>query len=58
MLQIMKESYMKCEIEIIDKGRYFWIKRKDLEVESDANWGQIFDKCDLKKTKIQTRINA
>ena len=58
MLQIIKESYMKCEIEIIDKGRYFWISRKDLEVESDANWGQIFDKCDLKKTKIQTRINA
>ena len=43
MLQIIKESYLKCEIEIIDEERYFWIKRKDLEVESDANWVHIFD---------------
>ena len=42
MLQIIKESYLKCEIEVIDEGRYFWINIKDLEVESDANWGQIF----------------
>ena len=49
MLQIIKESYLKCEIEVIDKKRYFWINRKDFEVESDANWGQIFDKCDPKK---------
>ena len=51
MLQIIKKSYLKCEIDINDKGRYFWINRKDLEVESDANWGQIFDKCDPKKQK-------
>ena len=24
---------MKCEIEVIDKGKYFWINRKDLEIE-------------------------
>ena len=49
MLQISKEEYKKCEIEIIDKGIYFWVYRKDLKVESDvANWAQIFDKCDLK----------
>ena len=58
MLQIIKESYMKCEIEIIDKGRYFWIKRKDLEVESDANWGQIFDKCDLEKQRYRQELIA
>ena len=50
MIQISKEGYKKCEVEIIDKGRYFWVNRKDLEVESDvANWAQIFDKCDLEK---------
>ena len=43
MLQIIKESYLKCEIEIIDEERYFWINRKDSEVESDANWVHIFD---------------
>ena len=43
MLQINKEQYEKCEVKIIDKGRYFRVIRKDLEVESDvANWAQIF----------------
>ena len=41
MYQIIKEDYLKREIEIIDRGRYFWINRKDLEVESDANWGKF-----------------
>ena len=44
MVQISKERYEKCEVEIIDKGRYFLVNRKDLEVESDvANWAQILD---------------
>ena len=52
MGQISKEGYKKCEVEIIDKERYFWVKRKDLQVESDlANWAQIFDKCDPEKQK-------
>ena len=50
--KINKEAYKKCEVEIIDKGKYFWINRRDLEVESDvANWSQIFDKCDPEKQK-------
>ena len=50
MVQISKEAYTKCEVEIIDKGRYFGVNRKNLEVESDvANWEQIFDKYDLEK---------
>ena len=36
MIQISKEGYKKCEVAIIDKGRYFWINRKDLEVELDV----------------------
>ena len=52
MLQISKEEYEKCKIEVIDKGRYFWVNKKELEVKSDAaNWAQIFDKCDPKKQK-------
>ena len=40
MSQICKERYKK--VETIDRGRYFWVNRKDLEVESDvANWTQI-----------------
>ena len=49
MLQISKEEYEKCEVEIIDKGIHFWVNRKDLKVESDvAHWAQVFDKCDPK----------
>ena len=57
--QISKEAYRKYEVEIIDKGGYFWINRRDLEEEPDYdNWAQIFDKCDSEKPKIQTPINA
>ena len=46
--QISKEAYKKCEIEIIDKEKYFRINRRDLEIESDyKNWAQILDNCDL-----------
>ena len=45
MVQISKEEYEKCEVEIIDKGKFFWVNRKDLELESDvANWAQFFEK--------------
>ena len=36
MVQISKEGYKKCEVEIIDKKRCFWVNRKDLEVESNV----------------------
>ena len=53
MVQISK-GYKKYEVEIIDKGRYFWVNRKDLEVESDvANWFLING---IQKTKKQTWI--
>ena len=57
MVKISKEEYEKCEVEIIDKGRYFWVNRKDLEVESDvANWAQTFDKCDPKKQEYRHEL--
>ena len=34
-----KKRYEKCEVEIIEKRRYFWLIRKDLEIESGVdNW--------------------
>ena len=36
MGQITKEEYKKCEVEIINMGKYLWVNRKDLEVESDV----------------------
>ena len=57
MVQISKEEQEKCKVEIIDKGGYFWVNRKDLEVESDvANWAQIFDKCDPEKQKYRQEL--
>ena len=35
MRQVSKEAYRKYKVEIIGKGKYFWVNRKDLEVESD-----------------------
>ena len=57
MVQISKKRYEKCEVEIIDKGRYFLVNRKDLEVESDVtNWAQIFGKCDPEKRKCRHEL--
>ena len=57
MIQIRKEKFKKCEVEITDKERYFWVNRKDLEVESDvANLAQIFDKCNLEKQKYRQEL--
>ena len=53
MCQISKEAYEKCEIEIMIKGKYFWVNRRDLEIELDyKNWAVIFDKSDPKNKKI------
>ena len=57
MIKISKEAYKKFEVGIIDKGRYFWINRRDLEVESGYdNWAQIFDKCDPEKEKYRYEL--
>ena len=55
--KISKEKYEKCKVESIDKGKYLWINRKDLEVESDvADWAQSFDKFDPKKGKYRHEL--
>ena len=57
MIQISKEGYKKCEVAIIDKGRYFWVNRKDLEVELDvANWAQICHRYYSEKQKYRQKL--
>ena len=59
VVQINKEEYKKCKVEIIDKEKCFWVNRKSLEVESDvANQAQIFDKCDKKPQKYRQELKA
>ena len=55
MLQITIGNYYKCDLETINdlnNSQYFWINRRDLEIETKRNWQAIFDKCRLIKTKI------
>ena len=59
MIQISKEGNKKCEVEILGKERYFWVNRKDLEVESDvANWAQFFDKCNWEIQKYRQELTS
>ena len=54
MSKIRKEAYKKCEIETIHKEQCFWLRRKDLQIESGhSNWAAIFDKCDPHKQKYR-----
>ena len=48
MLQITIDNCHKCDLETINdpnNSQYFWINRRDLEIESKRNWQAIFDKC-------------
>ena len=48
MLEITIDNCHKCDIEAINdpnNSQYFWINRRDLEIETKRNWQAIFDKC-------------
>ena len=47
MLEITIDSCYKCDLETINDtndSQYFWINRRDLEIETKRNWEDIFDK--------------
>ena len=47
MLEITIDNCHKCDLETIidpNNSQYFWINRRDLEIESKRNWQAIFDK--------------
>ena len=47
MSQITIDNCYKCNLETIvdpNNSQYFWINRRDLEIESKHNWQVIFDK--------------
>ena len=63
MLEITIDNGYKCALgAIIDpnNSQYFWINRRDLEIESKRNWQAIFDKCkgSLKRLILWERINT
>ena len=47
MLEITIDNCHKCDLETIidpNNSQYFWINRRDLEIETKRNWQVIFDK--------------
>ena len=48
MLEITIENCQKCDLETINNqnyNQYFWIDRRDLEIERKHNWQALFNKC-------------
>ena len=62
MLEITIDNCSKRDIETINdptNSQYFWISRRDLEIESKlaSNWQVIFDKCkDLSTQKYRKEL--
>ena len=48
MLEITIDNCHRCDLETINdlnNSQYFWMNRRDLEIETKHNWQAIFDKC-------------
>ena len=48
MLEKAIDNCQKCNLQTIidpNNSQFFWINRRDLEVETKRNWQAIFDKC-------------
>ena len=46
MLEIIIDNCYKCALKPINdpiNSQYFWINRRDLEIEAKSNWQAIFD---------------
>ena len=60
MLEITIDNCHKCDMETINdsnNSQYFWINRRDLEIESKRNWQAIFDKCkDSSRQKYRKKL--
>ena len=60
MLEITIDNCQKCDLETIidpNNSQYFWINRRDLEIETKRNWQVIFDKYkDLSTQKYRKEL--
>ena len=60
MLEITIDNCHKCDIETIidpNNSQYFWINRRDLEIETKRNWQVIFNKYkDLSTQKYRKEL--
>ena len=47
MFEITLDNCYKCDLDTINdpnNSQYFWINRRDFEIETKRNWQVIFDK--------------
>ena len=60
MLEITIENCDKCDLETINdsnNSQFFWINRRDLEIETKRNWQVVFDKYkDLSTQKYRKEL--
>ena len=60
MLEITIDNCYKCDLETINdpnNSQYFWINRRDLEIETKRSWQVIFDKYkDLSTQKYRKEL--
>ena len=60
MLELTIDNCYKCDLEIINDPnniQYFWINRRDFEIETKRNWQVIFDKYkDLSTQKYRKEL--
>ena len=60
MLEITIDNCYKCDLETINdphNSQYFWINRRDLEIDTKCNWQVIFDKYkDLSTQKYRKEL--
>ena len=60
MLEITIDNCHKCDLETINdpnNSQYFWINRRDFEIETKRNWQVVFDKYkDLSTQKYRKEL--
>ena len=60
MLEIAIDNCSKCNIKTINdpnNSQYFWINRRDSEIETKRNWQAISDRCkDSSKQKYMEEL--
>ena len=60
MLEITVANCYNCDLETINdpsNNQYFWISRRDLEIETKRDWQVIFDKYkDLSNQKYRKEL--
>ena len=59
MLEITIDNCHKCDIETINdpnNSQYFWINKRDLEIETTRNWQIVFSSLQKYRKELTPNI--